>query len=31
MLDAGEVLARLGVRCVRPIVNAETLWALSGQ
>jgi len=30
MLDAGDGLARLGVRFVRPIVDAETLWALSG-
>ncbi len=27
MLDAGAVLARLGVKFVRPVVNASTLWA----
>jgi hypothetical protein len=31
MLDAGGVLARLGVEFVRPIVNAETLWANTGR
>jgi hypothetical protein len=29
MLDAGGVLVGLGAQFVRPIVNAETLWAFS--
>jgi hypothetical protein len=31
MLDAGGVLARLGGEFVRPIVNAETVWANTGR
>ncbi len=29
MLDAGAALRSLGVKFVRPIVNASTLWAVS--